>query len=241
MGGYRGSARGNPVVVPPGSRAVGRFGDEALLMASWVPGAVVIVGKDRLAAANLALELGADLILVDDGYTHRRLGRDLDLVLRDPSLDRVRRPAGDAALTWTHTRDGTPPPSMPPGNISSRLAPARLLGMNGADLGPPEDLAGKRVYLAAGIARPAALERMVLGLGARVVGKSFCRDHTPLPASAMARAERRGAELILASEKDLVRMAGRNRRWGGLAALACRVELCQGASLLRGAIERVAG
>ena len=244
MGGYRGGNRDGPGVVPPhaGDRAgaVRRFGDEALLMACWAPGALVIAGKDRLAAARLATARGADLILVDDGYTHRRLARDLDLVLCDPSQDRARPPAGQGALPWAHTRDGSLAPPMPPGWITSRLRPNRLLGMDGADLGRAEDLAGKRVYLAAGIARPSALERMVRGLGARVVGRSFCRDHNALPASALTRARRRGAELLLGSEKDLVRMAGQDR-WRELVALTCQVELCQGEGLLRGAVAGVTG
>lgn len=59
-------------------------GDEPFLIQSQVPGARVIVGPDRVRAANGALkEAPADIILLDDGFQHRRLKRHIELVLID--------------------------------------------------------------------------------------------------------------------------------------------------------------
>ncbi|MBI5806236.1 tetraacyldisaccharide 4'-kinase [candidate division TA06 bacterium] len=64
-------------------------GDEPFLMASRLlgtkerPGALVIVGRDRAAGAEKAVELGAQVIVLDDGFQHLRLKRDLDIVLLD--------------------------------------------------------------------------------------------------------------------------------------------------------------
>ncbi len=64
--------------------------DEPVLHRQWNPQIPVIVGRDRVAAAREAIETGASVILLDDGFQHRRLARDLDLVLV-------------AAETWTRT------------------------------------------------------------------------------------------------------------------------------------------
>ncbi len=56
-------------------------GDESLLLYSNLPEALVVVGKDRVKSAELACERGAEVILLDDGMQHRRLHRDIEIVL----------------------------------------------------------------------------------------------------------------------------------------------------------------
>ena len=66
-----------------GSRA-GRPNDEALELAQCLPGVPHVQNPDRVAAARQAIDAHqAQLILLDDGFQHRRLARDLDLVLVD--------------------------------------------------------------------------------------------------------------------------------------------------------------
>jgi tetraacyldisaccharide 4'-kinase len=55
--------------------------DEPALHRLWQPNAIVIEEKDRIAAAKSAFEQGADIIVLDDAFQHRRLARDLDIVL----------------------------------------------------------------------------------------------------------------------------------------------------------------
>lgn len=55
--------------------------DEPRLHRAWYPDVPVIVGRDRVRSAALAAEAGADVVVLDDGFQHRRLARDLDLVL----------------------------------------------------------------------------------------------------------------------------------------------------------------
>ncbi len=71
-------AREGELLVEPGES-----GDEPALLATRPGVALVVVGKDRRAAARLAAREGAQVILLDDGFQHRRLARDLDLVLLD--------------------------------------------------------------------------------------------------------------------------------------------------------------
>jgi tetraacyldisaccharide 4'-kinase len=71
-------------------RGYGR--DEVLLHREWTPDLPVVVGGDRRAAAQEARDAGADVVVLDDGFQHRRLDRTLDLVLlavEDPLRDRV--------------------------------------------------------------------------------------------------------------------------------------------------------
>ena len=61
-------------------------GDEPFLIAKRAPGVSVVVGADRYAAGCLAEEQNlGDLFILDDGFQHRRLFRDVDLVTIDPS------------------------------------------------------------------------------------------------------------------------------------------------------------
>jgi len=82
--GYRRSTRGPVVVSYRGEvRASWKeVGDEAYMLARLLKNVSVVVGEDRCLGAKLAVEeLKAQLIILDDGFQHRRLKRDLDLVL----------------------------------------------------------------------------------------------------------------------------------------------------------------
>ena len=59
-------------------------GDEAYLMAKTLPGIPVVIGKNRAITGKYAVEkLNAEVIIMDDGYQHWHLERDLDVVLVD--------------------------------------------------------------------------------------------------------------------------------------------------------------
>ncbi|EDP75809.1 tetraacyldisaccharide 4'-kinase [Hydrogenivirga sp. 128-5-R1-1] len=82
--GYRRKSKGTLVVSEWGELKVGveEAGDEAYLLAKLLPSASVVVSEDRYRGGLLAVErLGAELIVLDDGFQHRRLHRDLDIVL----------------------------------------------------------------------------------------------------------------------------------------------------------------
>ncbi len=81
--GYRRKTKGVLIVSEWGDvkANVRNAGDEAFLLARLLPDACVIVCEDRFEGGRLAVDLGAQLILLDDGFQHRRLFRDIDLVL----------------------------------------------------------------------------------------------------------------------------------------------------------------
>ncbi|MDO9547553.1 MAG: tetraacyldisaccharide 4'-kinase, partial [Candidatus Marinimicrobia bacterium] len=83
-------SRGQHVVKDPDAilSTPARAGDEPFLIASNTRQTVVIADADRVAAAKTAVEMYAcDIVIADDAFQHRRLGRDIDIVLWDASHD----------------------------------------------------------------------------------------------------------------------------------------------------------
>lgn len=221
-----------PLVVSTGAGpevSVARSGDEPALIALRSDAAVV-VDAHRARGGQQAIDaLGATVIVLDDGFQHRALARDLDIVLVD-----ARRPLGN----------GHALPRGPLREPAQALARAHLLVVNHGDAvaesvhlpevaralhrvdirtratgvgrldGPHEDpssLAGVKVGLLCGIARPARFEDTVKALGAQVVHRLVLPDHAVLAPEVVRtfalQARERGAERLLTTEKDAVRLA----------------------------------
>ncbi|RLJ70728.1 lipid-A-disaccharide kinase [Hydrogenivirga caldilitoris] len=82
--GYRRKSKGTLVVSEWGELKTDAWsaGDEAYLLARLLPEVSVVVSEDRYRGGLLAVEeLGAELVILDDGFQHRKLYRDLDVVL----------------------------------------------------------------------------------------------------------------------------------------------------------------
>lgn len=139
--------------------------DEARLLAAALPGVPHVEDPDRVRGAAALERLGVDIIVLDDGFQHRRLGRDLDLVLVDAS-----RPFGLAP-----SAPGAAPvvACLPRGLLREpprALSRADTLVLTRADSVPPEALAALRVTLARwapgvpqalAVHRPTALRALV--------------------------------------------------------------------------------
>jgi tetraacyldisaccharide 4'-kinase len=65
----------------PGILHGGYAEDEPELHRRWFPRLPVVADRDRLRGAGIAMEAGADVLVLDDAFQHRRFGRDLDIVL----------------------------------------------------------------------------------------------------------------------------------------------------------------
>lgn len=95
--GYGGQLGLGPCVVSTGEGPLytwSEVGDEPYLLAQELPGVPVIVGKDRFRSGSYAIEcFGIDVVILDDGFQHYRLARDLDIVLIDTT-----NPFGSGAL-----------------------------------------------------------------------------------------------------------------------------------------------
>jgi len=209
-------------------------GDEPVLLARRIPGLRVLCGPDRARLSARAVALGADVLLLDDGFQHRRLRRDLDVVVVDATNpwgnghclpygpNREPRSAlRRAGLVWlTHADRATPEglaslralarASTGRAPVESRHAPRDLSDGLLRGSFPLEGLAGRPVGLLTGVARPASVRRTVEGLGATVVAAAAFPDHhrfTPAEVEdVLGAAGRAGAGWVVTTEKDAVRL-----------------------------------
>jgi tetraacyldisaccharide 4'-kinase len=235
----RGYARTRPsagvTVVSDGTRVladVAVAGDEPLMLARALPGVAVIVGADRFLSGQLAeRQWGVTVHLLDDGFQHLKLARDVDLLLIDPDdlndrvlpMGRLREPlanakAADAVLVTA-------------ADEASAAAVARALGVPlwfrvVRTLGALRSLTGDhgvpgptaRVFALAGIARPDRFLDDLTAAGYQLAGSLIFRDHHPYTQGDADRvgvqARSSGASTIVTTEKDGVRLEGLN--WRGL-------------------------
>ena len=227
-------------------------GDEAMELAARLPGACVGVGADRYAVGNFILKRHpVDCFILDDGFQHHRLERDINIVtvdVTDPWGGGQLLPAGllreppDAlkrADAVVLTRTGSVGPDrlsvlraevsmhMRPssGLLESRHEPRQLVSLQGRKSLPLSELKGKKILAISAIGNPKAFENTLTELGARLIATMRLADHTGKADQVrewIAR-NRRKAEWILMTEKDAM-------RWkidGGLPikAYALRMEM----------------
>ena len=216
-------------VVSDGTRVlagVDTAGDEPLMLARAVPGAIVAVGADRFLSGCLAeRRLGATLHILDDGFQHFALARDVDLLvtgeddLHDKPLPEGRLREGIAAARNADAAivdAGYLPAAERIGRAlavpqvfrgTRQLGPPRMV-RTGDTVVVPEN---SRVFAVAGIARP---ERFFADLSAadwQVVGTLAFRDHHQFSQRDIERiasaAKSTAAAVILTTDKDAVRFA----------------------------------
>jgi tetraacyldisaccharide 4'-kinase len=205
-------------------------GDEPLMLAQSLPGVPVLVAADRYLCGRLAeTRLGATVHLLDDGFQHLPLARDVDLLAMLPEdlTDRV-LPAGRLRepLASARAADAVLVPD-DEGNTAAadRLIDAlnpravfRVKRRTGAPRhvanGEPAAIApGEPVFAFAGLARPERFFESVAAAGWRVAGRMAFRDHHVYTAGDLQRiaaaAAAAGARTALTTAKDAVRLAGR--------------------------------
>lgn len=210
---------------PELARLAQTLGDEAALVAWRVPGCAVVKGRDRVAAARVAVEqLGCDLLLLDDAFQYVRLARDENVLLVDatcPFGNRRVFPAGylrepvEAAARATEillTRcdqsdaldaleaelDGLAP-AVP--RRRTCHAPEAVVALETGEALPMGWLSQRRVRPACGIGNPQAFLRTLEGLGALVESPLILPDHGRLPAGF----DDAALPLVL-TEKDAVKL-----------------------------------
>jgi tetraacyldisaccharide 4'-kinase len=215
--GYRRRSRGIVVVSRGEGPEVGwsEAGDEPSLIAIRLPGVAVVVGADRHQAGLFAesAKLG-DLFILDDGFQHRRLHRDVDLVTIDPvdwaEKDRLlprgrwrepRTALNRAQAALVHESDVAPVPHL---SVPSFGVETLVDGIvKNGNLIPPDSLAGTPLSAFAGIAKPERFFRALYALGLRPHNKKIFPDHhiySPRDLSNL------GSGACITTEKDAVRL-----------------------------------
>jgi tetraacyldisaccharide 4'-kinase len=251
------------------SRGYGHAGginDEGLVLEENLPDVPHLQDPDRVALAGIAVtELESELIVLDDGFQHRRLARDLDLVmldaldpfglgrlfprglLREPvcSLRRASaailsradliEPAGRDVIRREVERRA---PSLP--FIVTRHAPLDLIDSEGNSY-PLAELADRGIAAFCGIGNPEGFRRTLQPLCRRVEELKVFPDHHSYTAGDVASltgwARSRGADLVLTTQKDLVKL--RTQALGAIPLRALRIglEVMEGLDLLERLLE----
>jgi len=225
-----------------------RGGDEPVLIAVKLNGVPIVVGKNKYLAALLAVQrFNPDVVLLDDGFQHVQLKRDLDIVLVDAGnpfgngrlfpKGVLREPL--AALKRAHavliTRaDGAGDLEKLKAVIqrhtharifTSCQVPVDVIDYRSGSSMPLSTLRGAKVLALAGIARPDSFFALLRSLGADVVSSCTYPDHFDYQKSDMADVFRQAADakisMIVTTEKDAVRLTHMNAE--GIWAL--RIEL----------------
>lgn len=172
-------------------------GDEPVLLAGQARGVPVFAGNNRVALGLRASALfGAEILIIDDGFQHHRLARDVDLVCVDAQLGLgnghvlprgpLREPAAALryadAIVWTRVSNGAarpvlPAPATEKPQFGIEMIARGLRRIGGRTLDPPETLRGRTVGLLAAIARPDRLRAELGALGAEVSMQRVFADH----------------------------------------------------------------
>lgn len=226
--GYRGSFRGEALVVGDGRSVLATAaaaGDEPVMLARELDGVVVAVGRRRDRVGRMIeARFGPRVHLLDDGFQHLRLFRDLDVLcldlrdLADRPLPAGRLRERPQAARRADVVLVTGPDEASPDDVAAATAPLGAGRTHRVHRRPDgfRDAAGLPVtpprvpFLLAGIARPERFAADVASLGGRVAGRRFFPDHHGFTVAELvdvvAEATRLGADAILTTAKDAVRL-----------------------------------
>ncbi len=201
-------------------------GDEPLMLARALPGVPVLVGADRYLSGTLAeRRFGATVHLLDDGFQHFELERDVDLILvaeedladRPLPAGRLRErldaaSAADAALVTAGYDSAAERIARAVGvgtvfRVTRTIAPPiRVQEPREPVVVPP----GSRVFVVSGIARPDRFISDVAAAGWEIAGTMTFRDHYAFDRRSVARiaaaARAAASAIVLTTEKDAVRL-----------------------------------
>lgn len=233
--GYGGSLEGQVAVVSDGASLLlgpGQAGDEPCLLARSVAGLIVVIGSDRYQAGLVALErFRPDVLLLDDGFQHIRLYRDLNILLLDATrpfgngwtvpLGMLREPrtalqrADLALFTRCRGAETLPVLALPAGRSYHRLTSFQLVATGGAV--PLEQLQQGRVAAFAGIAEPSAFFESLRQVAIEPVATLSLSDHEPYHAAALQQLEAlvasAGPDWLITTEKDGIKLQQGEYAW----------------------------
>ena len=243
--GYRAKWRGDVGVVSDGERLhmdASMAGDEAYMLAKHLPSVPVLIGAERAVTGRYAIEqFGAEVAILDDGYQHWQLERDMDILLvdavnvfgngyllprgtlREPidNIDRAdvclmtkvdQAAPGSREHIWetfrSYNQDGLIVESI---HRPRQFVPiAEWFEDIGAGGVPAQDLNKKTALAVSAIGNPASFEHTLADLGIEILESMRYPDHHHYGEKDMQevlyRAETMGAEAIIITEKDAVKI-----------------------------------
>jgi len=238
--GYGRETKGVAQVDPAGK--AWQFGDEPLLIARKL-GVPVIVGEDRYAAGVYAEQnFGPQLHLLDDGFQHRRLARDFDIVLLTPEdvrdsllpTGRLREPLSSLAradavvLSGNLSLDSLPDFVKQPWRVQRSIFAPQITDL---------------CFAFCGIARPGPFFAQAQQAGLNIVATHSFRDHHAYDSRDIRKLlylrERYRATAFVTTEKDAINLGEQLRRLGTVHIVALRMELENADAVLNELLARV--
>jgi tetraacyldisaccharide 4'-kinase len=217
---------GHPAIVMRGYGA-----DEPLVHRTVNPEIEVVTGADRAAAVEEAARRGADIAVLDDGFQHRQLRRDVDIVLvsadrwtdeihllpagpwREPlsaarRADLVivtRKAVSERAVDRVNEALARVAPRVR--RMSVHLEPDELIRADGAERAPITALQGERIVAVAAVGDPGAFFRQLEAHAANVHQLAF-RDHHHFTPADVVRivAAAHGSARVMGTLKDVVKL-----------------------------------
>lgn len=233
--GYRSQAEkfSSPIILNKNRGAIhpaSLCGDEPCLLAENLPEAFVIVGKDRHMASNMAAKFGVQLILLDDGMQHRKIARDLEVIvldLLDPFGQGYFLPRGllregmhslgrADLIILNHAHDQSRLEAVKREISQNTSAPVIATAMEVVELcdlfgKTVASLANKKVGIFCGIAHPEYFRKTIEGLQAEIIGELFFPDHDILDLNHLESFGQEcleaGADFLVCTEKDRVKIS----------------------------------
>ena len=232
--------------------ADGKHNDEALELAQALPNVPHLQNRDRVAGAQQAIrEFNSQLLLLDDGFQHRRLGRDLDIVLldalepfgfehvfprgtlREPLVGLQRANVvclsradaisqSERETIRKRVADIAPQAAW----CEAAHAASKLVNARGESQ-PLEFLANHRVAAFCGIGNPAGFRHTLAAAGCEPVAwREFPDHHTFTSANQtelIATAKNSKADAFVCTQKDLVKLT--QAELGGVPVWAVAIEM----------------
>ncbi len=259
-----------PAIVSRGYRANGNGGnDEAMELHRSLPDVPHVQNPDRVAGAQRAIdEFGCQVVLLDDGFQHRRLARDVDIVLLDAlepfghehvfPRGTLREPLAGlrrahvvclsrASVLASHEREEIRRrvANLAPDAVwcEATHAPTRMLNASGKTQSLTT-LADQRVAAFCGIGNPAGFRHTLASTGAQMAAwREFPDHHAFLEGDQKELANlvaRSDAELVVCTQKDLVKLRHDEIAGRPLWAIEIEMQFLSGLAFLEELVERVA-
>jgi tetraacyldisaccharide 4'-kinase len=246
-----------------------KFADEPVILARSCPGAKIVVNPDRVEGARKAVaESGVDVLVMDDGFQHRRLKRDLDIVavdatcpfgygrmlpaglLREP-VKSLRR--ADAVVITRYDQVSAEQVQQirkQIEDIAPQLTIAKAIhkhpcakAVGGRTLSIDE-LKEKAIFAFCGVGNPDAFMNRLAEFGLNIAGSKVYSDHHDYSGADISeiyeQAGACGADLILSTEKDWVKSSLLAPRDDDIvfAYLACELAFVDGVDKIEALIEK---
>jgi tetraacyldisaccharide 4'-kinase len=222
--GYKGKWERKGGILSDGQRIHGTWedsGDEPYMIAQNFPEAGIFIGNRRLLSCKKANDLGFEVALLDDGFQHRYLHRDLDIVLYDPVENTFQREPA-SALKRAHlilvkknlepelkTRTKKAFASVEVFEYSVVNKGFRKL--NSKEKLPADAFHGQRALAFCGIARPERFSALLKGAGLEIIHFIKFPDHYPYPPSSLEKVAhhfyRVKPAVAITTEKDAIKIA----------------------------------